>query len=173
MTMRIFRGGSVFDGEALRPASEVLVDDGGRVLEVRRIQGPPDGAQVVDFGPGTTLLPGLVDGHQHLSWGCTPNAVDGIPADPAEQRAQALSNARRALASGVTTVQDLGDSGYAVVDVRDASRGDVRLPRMRASGPPITTVGGHCHFLTGAETVPVTSRPRCGVVPSAASTSSR
>ena len=83
------------------------------------------------------------------------------------------ANARRALASGVTTVQDLGDSGYAVVDVRDASRGDVRLPRMRASGPPITTVGGHCHFLTGAETVPVTSRPRCGDVPSAASTSSR
>jgi imidazolonepropionase-like amidohydrolase len=152
--MRIFRAGTVFDGEVLRPGTEVLVDDGGRVIEVRPVQPAPGGAQVVDHGPGTTLLPGLVDGHQHLSWGCTPNAQDGIPDDPAAQRAQAIANARQALASGVTTVQDLGDSDYAVVQVRDRTRGDRTLPRILASGPPITTAGGHCHFLTGAPTAP-------------------
>lgn len=152
--MRFFRAGSVFDGVAFRPDSEVLVSDSGQVIEVRRVQPPPDGAQIVDHGPETTLLPGLVDGHQHLSWGCTPKAVDGIPADPAAQCAQAIANARRALAVGVTTVQDLGDSGYAVVEVRDGARGDRSLPRICASGPPITTPGGHCHFLAGAETAP-------------------
>ena len=139
---------------SLRPGTEVLVEDGGRVIEVRPVQPAPGGAQVVDHGPGTTLLPGLVDGHQHLSWGCTPNALDGIPDDPAAQRAQAIANARRALAGGVTTVQDLGDSDYAVVEVRDGTRGDLTLPRILASGPPITTAGGHCHFLTGAPTAP-------------------
>ena len=152
--MRIFRAGTVFDGEALRPGSEVLVDDGGRVIEVRPVQPTPGSARLVDHGPGTTLLPGLVDGHQHLSWRCTPNALDGIPHDRAAQRAQAIANARRALVGGVTTVQDLGDSDYAVVGVREATRGDLTLPRILASGPPITTAGGHCHFLTGAPTAP-------------------
>lgn len=152
--MLIIRAGFVFDGDALHSDSEVVVGEDGRVLEVRRRQPPPEGAQVIDHGHGTTLLPGLVDGHQHLSWGCTPNAVEGLPHDPAAQRAQTVANARRALASGVTTIQDLGDSGYAVLDVRDSVQGDLSLPRLRVSGPPITTLGGHCHFLTGAETEP-------------------
>ena len=150
--MRIFRAGAVFDGDALRPDSEVLVDHGGRVIEVRPVQPPPSGARVVDHGRGTTLLPGLVDGHQHLSWGCTQNVLDGIPEDAAAQRAQTIVNARQALAGGVTTIQDLGDSDYTVVEVRDGTRGDLTLPRILASGPPITTAGGHCHFLTGAPT---------------------
>ena len=152
--MRVFRAGSVFDGQSLRPDSEVLVDDVGAVLGVRLVQPPPEGAQVVDHGPGTTLLPGLVDGHQHLSWGCQSNVVEGLPDDVPGQRAQAVANGRRALAGGVTTVQDLGDSDYAVVEVRDAGREDRSLPRILASGPPITTPGGHCHFLIGAQTAP-------------------
>lgn len=152
--MRIVRAGTVFDGERVRPGHEVLVDDSGRVVEVRPVQPSPTGAEVVDHGAGTTLLPGLVDGHQHLSWGCTPNALDGIPHDRRAQGDLAVANARRALAGGVTTIQDLGDSDFAVVDVRDATRGDITLPRILASGPPVTSVGGHCHFLVGAETAP-------------------
>lgn len=150
--MLIVRGGLLFDGEAVRRGSEVVVGEDGRIIELRTVQPAPAGVRVVDHGPGTTLLPGLVDGHQHLSWGCTARVMDGIPTDPAAQRAQAVENARRALAGGVTTIQDLGDSDYAVVDVRDRHLGDRRLPRLRASGPPITTPGGHCHFLGGAET---------------------
>jgi imidazolonepropionase-like amidohydrolase len=154
LSVLIIRAGFVFDGEDVNSDSEVVVDEDGRVLEVRRWQPPPEGAQVIDHGQGTTLLPGLVDGHQHLSWGCTPNAVEGLRREPAAQREQTIANARRALASGVTTIQDLGDSDYAVLDVRDSARGVLTLPRLRASGPPITTPGGHCHFLTGAETEP-------------------
>ncbi len=151
--MRIIRAGTVFDGERVRRDCEVVVDD-GRIVEVRAWSPAPEGVKVIDFGPGTTILPGLVDGHQHLSWGCTPAVVDGIPDDPGVQRALILSNARRALAGGVTTVADLGDSGYAVLDLRDACRGDRSLPRILASGPPLTTPGGHCHFLAGAVTHP-------------------
>ena len=161
--MRIFRAGYVFDGDAVRPGSEVLVDDEGTVLQVRPVQDAPDGAMVVEHGPGTTLLPGLVDGHQHVSWGCQLSASDGIPREPAAQRAQAIANARRALAGGVTTVQDLGDSDYAVVEVRNAVRGDRSLPRILASGPPITTPGGHCHFLVGAQTAPAEIAAAVGV----------
>ncbi|MEO6586284.1 MAG: amidohydrolase family protein, partial [Knoellia sp.] len=79
------------------------------------------------------------------------------------QRAQTIANARLALAAGVTTVQDLGDSDYAVVEVRDTSRGDRSLPRILASGPPITTPGGHCHFLVGAQTAPADIAAAVGV----------
>ena len=152
--MRVFRAGWVFDGQSSTADREVLTDDAGVILEVRAVQPAPEGALVVDHGPGTTLLPGLVDGHQHVSWGCQPNALDGLPEDPGAQRAQAIANARRALAGGVTTVQDLGDSDFAVVAVRDRGRADPSLPRILASGPPITTPGGHCHFLVGTQTTP-------------------
>jgi len=60
--------------------------------------------------------------------------------------------ARRALHAGVTTVRDLGDRGYLALDLRDtgpAGRAGP-LPAIVAAGPPITTPGGHCHFLGGA-----------------------
>lgn len=152
--MLIIRAGSLFDGETVRRGGEVVVGDDGRIIEVRPVQPPPYGVQVVDYGSHTSVLPGLVDGHQHLSWACTPNVLDGIASDPAGQEAQAVGNARRALAAGVTTIQDLGDSNYAVVVTRDDNLGDRHLPRLLASGPPITTRGGHCHFLVGAETSP-------------------
>jgi len=152
--MRIIRAAAVFDGAALRVGSEVVVDDAGVIAAVRAVQPAPSDAEVIDHGSGTTLLPGLIDGHQHLSWGCTATVLDGIPDDAQAQREQTIANARRALGGGVTTVQDLGDSAYAVVEVRDATRGDRSLPRVMASGPPITSPGGHCHFLVGAQTDP-------------------
>jgi imidazolonepropionase-like amidohydrolase len=47
--------------------------------------------------------------------------------------------------SGVTTVRDLGDRGFRTLGFRDRPG----LPRVVASGPPLTTPGGHCHFLGG------------------------
>jgi len=53
------------------------------------------------------------------------------------------------LAAGVTTVRDLGDRHFTVVARRDAQRQVDGLPWIVASGPPITTPGGHCGFLGG------------------------
>jgi imidazolonepropionase-like amidohydrolase len=57
---------------------------------------------------------------------------------------------RRHLAAGVTTVRDLGDRDFNVVQRRDAQRQvDDGLPWIVASGPPITSLGGHCGYLGG------------------------
>ena len=48
------------------------------------------------------------------------------------------------LAAGVTTVRDLGDRRYAVVDWRDRHRDDRALPTVLGSGPPLTVPDGHC-----------------------------
>jgi imidazolonepropionase-like amidohydrolase len=60
--------------------------------------------------------------------------------------------ARRALRAGVTTVRDLGDRNYLAVALRDdhGTSAAGPLPTIVAAGPPITTPGGHCHFLGGA-----------------------
>jgi imidazolonepropionase-like amidohydrolase len=57
---------------------------------------------------------------------------------------------RRQLAAGVTTVRDLGDRRFNVVDRRDAQRArDDGLPWIVASGPPLTSPAGHCCSLGG------------------------
>jgi imidazolonepropionase-like amidohydrolase len=98
--------------------------------------------------PGTTLLPGLIDTHVHLCFDASFDAVGALAArdDDAVLAAMAEAGAGQ-LAAGVTTVRDLGDRDYLSLTLRDAATGP--LPTIVAAGPPITSAGGHCHFLGG------------------------
>jgi imidazolonepropionase-like amidohydrolase len=55
----------------------------------------------------------------------------------------------RMLRAGVTTVRDLGDRNYLSLKLGERSRAAdaTIIPDIIAAGPPITTSGGHCHFL--------------------------
>ncbi len=121
----------------------VVVVEGSEILSVgHRV---PDGVEVTDLGD-VTLLPGLVDCHQHLVFdgrGTLEEQVVGLSDDELTQRAR--SNARRALLGGVTTLRDLGDRGFVTL----ALRGDPDLPTICSAGPPITPPGGHCWYLGG------------------------
>jgi imidazolonepropionase-like amidohydrolase len=89
----------------------------------------PANASVIDL-PATTLLPGLIDAHVHLTLAGQPSA-----------------NARATLDAGFTTVQDLGAIGYANISLRDAiNAGKVERPRIVASGPWLGISGGICDF---------------------------
>ncbi|HEV7709608.1 MAG TPA: amidohydrolase family protein [Asanoa sp.] len=145
------RAARLFDGtgDALTPNPVVTVDPGtGLIVSVGTA--PPDGADVVDLG-SATLLPGLVDGHVHLAFDASVDPVAAL-ADRDDEAAYAamVEAGRRTTAGGVTTVRDLGDRGYLSLRLRDAARTDRTLPTIVASGPPITTPGGHCHYLGGA-----------------------
>ena len=98
-----------------------------------------------------TVLPGLIDTHVHLVTDSGPMALDRV-AGYSEQEIDAVVTEalRRHRAAGVTTVRDLGDRRFNVVDRRDAQRArDDAMPWIVASGPPITTPGGHCGYLGG------------------------
>lgn len=147
----VLRAAAMFDGvsSSMTAAPSVLVADG----RIAAIHGPgepyPAGVQVIDL-PGLTLMPGLIDAHMHLCFDASDDPAGhlaGVGDDVLRQRMAGA--ARRALRAGVTTVRDLGDRGYLALDLRDrASRADP-LPTILAAGPPITTPGGHCHFLGG------------------------
>jgi hypothetical protein len=103
--------------------------------------------------PTATVLPGLIDTHVHLVAGSGVGALDRVPGLGDDELDTVITEGlRRQLAAGVTTVRDLGDLRYAVVNRRDVQRaGRTREPEptIVASGPPLTSVDGHCHFLGG------------------------
>ena len=108
---------------------------------------------------GATLLPGLVDTHVHLAFDASTDPVGGLARREDAEVVQAMARAgRTALHGGVTTVRDLGDRGYLSLELR----GQPGLPTIVAAGPPITTPGGHCHFLGGA-TAPTIEGVRAAV----------
>jgi imidazolonepropionase-like amidohydrolase len=102
--------------------------------------------------PGCTAIPGLIDSHVHLSLSPDVPAAD-LARDVAttpdnELLLRAERNARLALQAGVTTLRDCGGPRNVTLALRDAIRaGVVRGPRLLVSGRPITTTGGHCHFM--------------------------
>lgn len=110
-----------------------LRTDGDRIAAVGPTSsvGAPVGAQVIDL-PNTTLLPGLIDAHVHLTWddGKTEVTRDA---------------ARKTLEAGFTTVRSCGAPGGADLVLRDAiERGEIVGPRVIAAGAPLGFAGGVC-----------------------------
>lgn len=143
------RAEALFDGTGLVRDPLVIVAD-GRFAEVAT--GPratvPLDAELVDL-PGATLLPGLVDTHVHLAFDASTDPVGTLVGQDDDELLAAMVGAAHAqLRAGVTTVRDLGDRGYLALKLRDGAVPGP-LPTILAAGPPITTPGGHCHFLGG------------------------
>ena len=146
--MTILRPARVFDGDTMHEGWVV------RVKSERIDFAGPDpgaaapGAKVIDL-PGTTLAPGLVEGHSHIllhaysetSW------TDQVSKEGLALRvARATNHLRATLMAGFTTVRDLGTEGaqYADVELRDAVRqGIIPGPRVLASTKAIVATGSY------------------------------
>ena len=70
-----------------------------------------DGAERLDL-PGATVLPGLINGHVHLTFSASPRLVEDYLAEaaagPCVLTLRAVANLEAAARAGVTTVRDLG-----------------------------------------------------------------
>jgi imidazolonepropionase-like amidohydrolase len=147
------RAARLFDGAgATATADPLVVIEDGRIASVEfgpRAVLPPD-ATLLSL-PGATLVPGLVDTHVHLVFDGGPDPVGALAGQDEEAALAAMTEAAAAqLRAGVTTVRDLGDRDYLAVTLRATAAGP--LPTIVAAGPPITSAGGHCHFLGGTAT---------------------
>ncbi len=150
--MLFIRSAGLFDGERfLHGPATVVVDDRTIAGVEEGWPDPPQEAELLDLGD-VTVLPGLVDTHVHLvgdsEWGALDRVAGSSPAELSRVVGESL---RRQLAAGVTTVRDLGDRDWVALDRRDRQRrdGSVVEPTVLASGPPVTSVRGHCHFMGG------------------------
>jgi len=96
---------------------------------------------------GTTLLPGLIEGHSHLllhPYNETPWNDQVLHEPEALRVARGVNHARAQLLAGFTSARDLGTegAGYADVGLRDAiNQGIIPGPRMWASTKAIVVTG--------------------------------
>lgn len=139
-------------GGILRSGAVAIAD--GRIAEVGEArllrERTSPSATWVDFS-GSTLLPGLIDAHVHLTFSAGPFITrDLLADDDAALLLRGVANARQALLAGVTTVRDLGGRGDLTLRLRDAIAQEiVPGPRVLAAGRPITIPEGHLHYLGG------------------------
>lgn len=141
----------LFDGRTPEVLHDRVVEVAdGRIVDVMPRSKVASGADVVDLGD-VTLLPGLIDPHQHLVFDASDDPVAQLQAEDDAALLQRMRQAAlRALAVGITTIRDLGDRGYLSLTLREEFRaGDEVGPRILAAGPPITPPNGHCWFLGG------------------------
>ena len=143
--MHALRAAHAFDGTRFLPDGATVVLERDRIVDVMEGRaGLPESMEVTQYAG--TVLPGLIDCHTHLVADATFGGLEraGVASDEAVDMVIADS-LRAHAAAGVTTVRDLGDRGYRTLAYRERSG----LPRVVAAGPPLTTPGGHCHYLGG------------------------
>jgi imidazolonepropionase-like amidohydrolase len=144
----VLKPARVFDGEAMHEGWAVRVQ-GGRIESA----GPAAtvdaaGAKVVDL-PGTTLMPGMVEGHSHIllhAYNETPWNDQVAHEGLALRAARAVNHLRATLMAGFTTVRDLGTEGaaYADVELKQAvNQGIIPGPRILASTRAIVATGSY------------------------------
>ncbi|WP_240163578.1 metal-dependent hydrolase family protein [Spirosoma taeanense] len=134
-TTYLLKPDRVFDGEAVHEGWVVRVK--GERIEAA---GPAtsvsgNGAEVIDL-KGTTLLPGLIEGHSHLllhPYNETPWDDQVLKEARSLRVARATVHAKKTLMAGFTTVRDLGTEGaeYDDVGLKQAiNQGIIPGPRM-------------------------------------------
>jgi imidazolonepropionase-like amidohydrolase len=138
----------LFDGkaDALQTNGVVLVQ-GPKILAVGTDLAIPAGAEVIDLGD-STLSPGFIDAHTHLTGESTDDwkqgFVDNFRREVAEKAIESTVHARTVLEAGFTTVRDVGSGDMLDVGLRNAiARGLVPGPRMLVCVHSLGARGGH------------------------------
>ena len=108
----------------------------------------PIGATTIDL-PGTTLIPGMIEGHAHLllhPYNETLWDDQVLHESEALRVARAVNHAKNTLMAGFTTLRDLGTegAGYADVGLKQAiAQGIIPGPRMIVVTKAIVATGSY------------------------------
>ena len=142
---------AVWDGVAAAPRAGVAVlVEGDRIVAVGRADSlrVPEGTMRLAL-PGTTLMPGLIEGHSHLFLHPYDEALwdDQVLKEPYGYRmAAAVAHARATLEAGITTERDLGTEGCFAGDVElkhAIDNGVVPGPRLITTTRAIVATGAY------------------------------
>jgi imidazolonepropionase-like amidohydrolase len=147
MVTRI-RCGTLIDATGSPPRIDQVILVDGRtikaVLDAPNIAG--EAHDVIDL-TGYTVLPGLIDAHDHLI--LDPGDEAAQCAQPAAHLAlKATKNAEAILRSGITTLRDAGERYFIDVSTKRAiAEGYCKGPRLLNCGHPLVHRGGAGNFI--------------------------
>ncbi len=142
--MKAIVGPSLIDGTGKPPLEDaaVVIGDSGRIESVGPAAGVaiPPGAEVIQ-AHGLTLMPGLIDCHDHLSshgYNLMGRWEFGEP--QSLRHIQTAAILEKVLRSGYTTVRDAGwmDAGHKMAIEQGLTKG----PRLVVATSPISPTGG-------------------------------
>jgi imidazolonepropionase-like amidohydrolase len=145
MNRVLFRGANVWDGSGAAAFPADVLVEGSRIKTIACAPNrlAADGAVVIE-ALGRTLMPGLVEGHAHISFGGAVNDSDLGNIPPEEHVLLTVRNAKTLLDHGFTSAYSAATSKLRLdVVIRNAvNRGEFPGPRIRAASPEITVTGG-------------------------------
>jgi imidazolonepropionase-like amidohydrolase len=141
--------GRVIDGTLNPPVENgAVVVEGERIAWVGKAEAlpaqyAPQAYEVIDL-PGRSIMPGLIDGHTHISFGESRSEEENALYTPVEFRtAKALYYAKKVLQAGVTSAFDAATTYNIAQAVRDAiDTGMFPGPRFTVSGKQLTNHQG-------------------------------
>lgn len=160
----------VFDGEEMHNDWVVLVE-GNKITYVGKAIGVKLAKETKKLDlKGTTLMPGLIEGHSHLllhPYNETSWNDQVLKESPVERAIRGTVHAKNTLMAGITTTRDLGAEGAGYTDVylkKTIDEGIIPGPRMLVAGPAIVATGayGPKGFHDGVN-VPLGAEPASGV----------
>jgi len=147
----------VFDGDTMHPGWAVRIV-GNRIDGVGPVAGigaraaeggtPQAAAETIDL-PGTTLLPGLIEGHSHVllhPYNETAWNDQVLRESLGLRTARAVNHLKATLDSGFTTIRDLGTEGAAYADAELKQAIDQAIivgPRMLVATRAIVATGSY------------------------------
>ncbi|SEQ43658.1 Imidazolonepropionase [Solimonas aquatica] len=133
----------VFDGSGAAPFEADVLVEGNRIRTVSRSRLNAEGAQLID-GRNKFLMPGMTEGHAHLSFEAVTATEDLITPPPEEHTLLTARVAKSLLDAGFTSAWGASEAklrlGVAVRNEVDAGR--LPGPRIRAGSLEISVTGG-------------------------------
>jgi imidazolonepropionase-like amidohydrolase len=145
MNKSMIVGARIWDASGSTPFDGDVLIEGNRVRAVSRVSGQLSqaGCQVVD-AKGMTLMPGLVEGHAHLSFEAVTSTEDLISPPPEEHTLLTARVAKVLLDYGFTSAYGASAAKLRLdVAVRnEIDAGRLPGPRIRAGSLEITVTGG-------------------------------
>ncbi|MBW2427525.1 MAG: amidohydrolase family protein [Deltaproteobacteria bacterium] len=144
----ILAGHVVGLAESIQAKDKAICIENEKIIEIHDAKSykPPTGVTIRDWS-NYTVIPGLVDCHDHLGLDLGDEHAQALEHD-FRNVLRGVRNARHVLSAGITTLRSVGEKKHIEAHLRDAIlAGWIPGPRMVICGQFIMRTGGHCWYL--------------------------
>lgn len=137
----------LFDGDTMRIGWQVSVH-GPLITGIGPSLTMPKETQIIRL-PGTTLMPGLIEGHSHIllhPYNETSWNDQVLFESEAERTARAINHLKWSLDAGITSMRDLGTEGAGYIDIglrQSLKKKIIEGPDLQCAGRAIVATGSY------------------------------